>query len=106
MSVDGVALSETGAQMSHLSMTGAVSTGTFNPGPDTLVVAEDLGSILQAGHEGTGWLARRGSMPFGYEGDAVKTAATFPVIDGVRCAVPGDRAIVPTALSNFSAATR
>jgi 3-oxocholest-4-en-26-oate---CoA ligase len=90
--VDGVGSSETGAQMHHLSMSGAVSTGTFNAGPDTSVVAEDLGSILQPGHDGMGWLAQRGYVPLGYKGDAAKTAATFPVIDGVRYAVPGDRA--------------
>jgi 3-oxocholest-4-en-26-oate---CoA ligase len=92
MVVDGVGSSETGAQMSHLSMAGAVSTGTFNPGPDTFVVAEDLGSILPPGHDGMGWLAQRGYVPLGYKGDAAKTAATFPVIDGVRYAIPGDRA--------------
>jgi 3-oxocholest-4-en-26-oate---CoA ligase len=90
--VDGVGSSETGAQMHHLSMSGAVSTGTFNAGPDTFVAAEDLGSILQPGHDGMGWLAQRGYVPLGYKGDAAKTAATFPVIDGVRYAVPGDRA--------------
>ena len=31
-------------------------------------------------------------MPLGYLGDAAKTARTFPVIDGVRYSVPGDRA--------------
>jgi acyl-CoA synthetase (AMP-forming)/AMP-acid ligase II len=39
-----------------------------------------------------GWLAQRGYVPLGYKGDAAKTAKTFPVIDGVRYAVPGDRA--------------
>ena len=90
--VDGVGSSETGAQMHHLSTSGAVSTGTFNAGPDTFVAAEDLSSILQPGHDGMGWLAQRGYVPLGYKGDAAKTAATFPVIDGVRYAVPGDRA--------------
>jgi 3-oxocholest-4-en-26-oate---CoA ligase len=92
MVVDGVGSSETGAQMSHLSTNGAVSTGTFDAGPDTFVAAEDLGSLLQPGHDGMGWLAQRGYVPLGYKGDAAKTAATFPVIDGVRYAVPGDRA--------------
>jgi 3-oxocholest-4-en-26-oate---CoA ligase len=92
MVVDGVGSSETGAQMSHLSTAGAVSTGTFNAGPDTFVAAEDLGSLLPPGHDGMGWLAQRGYVPLGYKGDAAKTAATFPVIDGVRYAVPGDRA--------------
>ncbi|HZQ31006.1 MAG TPA: acyl-CoA synthetase [Mycobacterium sp.] len=90
--VDGVGSSETGAQMHHMSLPGAVSTGTFNAGPDTSVAAEDLSSILAPGHDGMGWLAQKGYVPLGYKGDAAKTAATFPVIDGVRYAVPGDRA--------------
>lgn len=90
--VDGVGSSETGAQMHHLSTSTAVSTGTFNAGPDTFVAAEDLSAILPPGHDGIGWLAQRGYVPLGYKGDAAKTAATFPVIDGVRYAVPGDRA--------------
>ncbi len=39
-----------------------------------------------------GWLAQRGYVPLGYKGDAAKTAKTFPVIDGVRYSIPGDRA--------------
>ncbi|EUA87269.1 long-chain-fatty-acid--CoA ligase FadD19 [Mycobacterium ulcerans str. Harvey] len=90
--IDGVGSSETGAQMHHLSASGAISTGTFNAGPDINVAAEDLSAILPAGHEGIGWLAQRGYVPLGYKGDAAKTATTFPVINGVRYAVPGDRA--------------
>ena len=92
MVVDGVGSSETGIQMSHMSTPGAVSTGTFSAGPDTAVAAEDLDSILKAGHDGIGWLAQRGYVPLGYKGDAAKTAKTFPVIDGVRYSIPGDRA--------------
>ncbi|MDA2894496.1 acyl-CoA synthetase [Mycolicibacterium sp. BiH015] len=92
MVVDGVGSSETGAQMTHMSAPGAVSTGTFTAGPDTFVAAEDLGSILEPGHDGMGWLAQRGYVPLGYKNDATKTAATFPVIAGVRYSVPGDRA--------------
>jgi 3-oxocholest-4-en-26-oate---CoA ligase len=90
--VDGVGSSETGAQMTHMSASGAVATGMFNAGPDTFVASEDLSAILEPGHDGMGWLAQRGYVPLGYKGDADKTAATFPVIDGVRYAVPGDRA--------------
>ncbi|HKP42015.1 acyl-CoA synthetase [Mycobacterium sp.] len=89
---DGVGSSETGAQMTHMSASGAVATGNFNAGPDTFVAAEDLSAILEPGHDGMGWLAQRGYVPLGYKGDAAKTAGTFPVIDGVRYAVPGDRA--------------
>jgi len=92
MVADGVGSSETGAQMHHLSSPGAVSTGTFNAGPDTCVAAEDFGAILEPGHDDMGWLAQRGYVPLGYKGDAAKTAVTFPVIDGVRYAIPGDRA--------------
>ncbi len=92
MVVDGVGSSETGAQMTHMSAPGAVSTGKFTAGPDTFVAAEDLGAILDPGHDGMGWLAQRGYVPLGYKNDAVKTAATFPVIAGVRYSVPGDRA--------------
>jgi acyl-CoA synthetase (AMP-forming)/AMP-acid ligase II len=90
--IDGVGSSETGAQMHHMSTSGAVATGTFNAGPDTFVATDELSAILPPGHDGMGWLAQRGYVPLGYKGDAAKTAKTFPVIDGVRYAVPGDRA--------------
>jgi acyl-CoA synthetase (AMP-forming)/AMP-acid ligase II len=90
--VDGVGSSETGAQMRHMSTSGAVSTGTFTAGPDTVVASEDLTAIMPPGHDGIGWLAQRGYVPLGYKGDAAKTAKTFPVIDDVRYAIPGDRA--------------
>ncbi|KKW66051.1 acyl-CoA synthetase [Mycolicibacterium elephantis] len=90
--MDGVGSSETGIQMNHMSAPGAVSTGKFNAGPDTFVAAEDLSKILDPGHDGIGWLAQRGYVPLGYKGDAEKTAKTFPVIDGVRYSIPGDRA--------------
>lgn len=90
--MDGVGSSETGIQMNHMSAPGAVSTGKFNAGPDTFVAAEDFSAILEPGHDGIGWLAQRGYVPLGYKGDADKTAKTFPVIDGVRYSIPGDRA--------------
>ena len=92
MVIDGVGSSETGAQMSHVSTADSVSSGTFTAGPDTRVVSEDFSTLLQAGHEGNGWLAQEGYVPLGYKGDAAKTAKTFPLINGVRYAVPGDRA--------------
>jgi acyl-CoA synthetase (AMP-forming)/AMP-acid ligase II len=89
---DSVGSSETGAQGSHMSVKGAVSTGTFNRGPGATVVSEDLTRVLEPGHEGIGWFAQEGWVPLGYLGDAEKTARTFPVIEGTRYAVPGDRA--------------
>jgi acyl-CoA synthetase (AMP-forming)/AMP-acid ligase II len=90
--LDAVGSSETGIQMNHYSAAGAeAETAVFNPDPDTGVVDEDRGRLLAPG-EGAGWLVRRGLVPLGYLGDAAKTAATFPVIEGVRYSVPGDRA--------------
>ncbi|HEU5150934.1 MAG TPA: acyl-CoA synthetase [Iamia sp.] len=90
--LDAVGSSETGAQMGQTSVKGAASTGTFTPGPDTVVVDESITRKLTPGEDEIGWLAQRGFVPLGYLGDADKTARTFPVIDGVRYAVPGDRA--------------
>ena len=91
--LDAVGSSETGIQMSHLSTKGAATTGTFTPGVDTAVVSVGLDRELSPGDDEVGWLAQRGHVPLGYLGDEAKTAATYPVIDGTRFAVPGDRAI-------------
>jgi len=89
---DVAGASETGVQMGVASTAGSVSTGTFVPGPGTVVVSADLTRVLEPGDEEVGWLAQRGSVPLGYLGDAEKTARTFPVIDGEHYSVPGDRA--------------
>lgn len=39
-----------------------------------------------------GMLATSGHIPLGYYKDEAKTAETFPVVDGVRYAIPGDLA--------------
>jgi 3-oxocholest-4-en-26-oate---CoA ligase len=90
---DSAGASETGAQM-HVTSVDDVEVGTFLPGPGTVVVDETFARVLQPGHEGNGWLAQTGSVPLGYLGDEAKTARTFPVIDGVRYSIPGDRAKV------------
>jgi 3-oxocholest-4-en-26-oate---CoA ligase len=93
MVMDAVGASETGSQMAHMSAAGQqATTGTFTPGPGAAIVSEDLSGVLAAGHAEVGWLAQQGRVPLGYLGDAEKTARTFPVIDGVRYSVPGDRA--------------
>ena len=90
--VDGFGASETGAQGSHASRSGeAVSTGTFSMN-NTVVLREDLSGILEPGADEIGWVGRTGHVPLGYYKDAAKTARTFPVIGGVRYAVPGDHA--------------
>jgi len=91
--LDSIGSSETGAQASNPSnRQSGVSTGDFRPLAGAAVVSEDLRRILAPGDEELGWFAQRGRVPLGYLGDAEKTARTFPVVEGVRFAVPGDRA--------------
>lgn len=94
MIVDGLGSSEAGGQLTHVSAGGAASTGTFPLAPNSHVLADDLGSVLQPGHTEPGWLAKSGRLALGYLGDPAKTARTYPVIDGVRYVVPGDRAVL------------
>ena len=56
------------------------------------MLSADLDRVLEAGDDEIGWLAKTGRLALGYLGDAAKTARTYPVVDGVRYAVPGDRA--------------
>jgi acyl-CoA synthetase (AMP-forming)/AMP-acid ligase II len=90
--VDGYGASETGGQGQSVVVSGGdiPTAPQFRVSDDTLVLGEDL-RPAPAGV--VGLLARRGPIPLGYYKDPEKTAATFPVIDGVRWAVPGDHAV-------------
>ena len=91
--MDAIGSSETGAQAANPSTKDSgVSTGDFRPGPGACVVSADLARVLSPGDEEMGWFAQTGRVPLGYLGDREKTERTFPVIDGVRYSVPGDRA--------------
>jgi len=83
--VDVLGSSETGRQ--------AVSgrSAAFRPERTTVVLSADRTRRLSPGEDEIGWLAQAGRVPLGYLGDEAKSAATFPVIDGVRHAVAGDR---------------
>ncbi|HZU79125.1 MAG TPA: AMP-binding protein, partial [Acidimicrobiales bacterium] len=63
---DVAGASETGAQMGTVSGGGNVATGTFVPGPGTVVLDADMKKVLQPGEPGDGWLAQRGWVPLGY----------------------------------------
>jgi fatty-acyl-CoA synthase len=90
--MDAAGASETGLQMSSISLKGMeADTATFAPVEATTVV-DDLFTRVLARGEGGGWLAQRGRVPLGYLGDEAKSARTFPVIDGERFSIPGDRA--------------
>lgn len=94
--VDGLGSSEAGGQLQHLSSHGAAATGAFPLTPGNHVLSEDLTEVLPPGHDGLGWLAKSGRLALGYLGDPAKTARTYPVIDGVRYVIPGDRAVLRT----------
>ncbi|BBY00216.1 acyl-CoA synthetase [Mycobacterium seoulense] len=90
--LDAGGASESGSQMGQVSSRGQDASGRFAPNPGAVVVSEDLTRILSPGDDEIGWLAQQRLIPLGYLGDPEKTARTFPVIEGVRHSVPGDRA--------------
>lgn len=90
--LDAGGSSETGAQMGQTSSRDQAASGRFTPNPGAVVVSEDMTRILAPGDDEIGWLAQQGYVPLGYLGDPEKSARTFPVIEGVRHSVPGDRA--------------
>ncbi|HEV3227371.1 MAG TPA: acyl-CoA synthetase [Acidimicrobiales bacterium] len=92
MILDGMGSSEGGGQMTQVTTAGSdITTGTFTPAPGTCVVSEDFSRVLPPGSDEIGWVAKLGNVPLGYLGDAEKSARTFPMIDGQRYSVPGDR---------------
>lgn len=92
--LDALGSSESGQQGSQISRSGEkTSSGDFDLFEDNVVLREDFSAVVPPGSEEQGWLARRGFVPLGYYRDAEKTRQTFPVIDGVRYSVPGDRAV-------------
>jgi len=92
MVIDGLGSSEAGGQVSQVSAGGGATTGTFPVTDGNVVLSADLDGVLEPGADELGWLARRGRLALGYLGDPAKTDRTYPVIDGIRYAVPGDRA--------------
>jgi len=89
--IDGFGASETGGQGQSVSAAGGriETAARFAVNDQTTVLGDDM-QPLPPGVIGR--LARRGRVPIGYYKDPEKTAATFPVIDGVRWSVPGDHA--------------
>jgi acyl-CoA synthetase (AMP-forming)/AMP-acid ligase II len=86
--VDTFGASETGGQ-GRLARRPAGGPPRLLSDDETAVLGDDLRPV---GPGSVGRLARRGRIPLGYWGDEVKTAATFPTVDGVRWSVPGDLA--------------
>jgi 3-oxocholest-4-en-26-oate---CoA ligase len=87
--------SETGALLAHSTRAGGpFVSGAFTLLAGACVLTDDRLRVLAAGANEVGWLAAAGRVPLGYLGDAVKTAATFPTIDGLRYTIPGDRVLL------------
>ena len=71
----------------------SAGTARFQLGDHAAVFTED-GRRVEPGSGERGMLATGGHLPLGYYKDPVKTAATYPVYEGRRWAVPGDYATV------------
>jgi acyl-CoA synthetase (AMP-forming)/AMP-acid ligase II len=67
--------------------------GRFTVSAHAAVLDDDLRPVAP-GSGRVGRLARSGGVALGYYNDPEKSAATFPVIDGVRWCVTGDHATV------------
>ena len=86
--------SESGTFAKSTSGSGTTpAQGRFAPREDAVVLDDRLRPV-EPGSGVVGRLARSGPVALGYYNDPEKTAATFPVIDGVRYIVTGDHATV------------
>jgi acyl-CoA synthetase (AMP-forming)/AMP-acid ligase II len=88
---DGYGSSETGGMAFGASRKGE-ETRVFEPSAGARVLSADRTRFLEAGEDETGWTARTGRIPLGYLDDREATERSFPIIEGVRVSVPGDRA--------------
>jgi fatty-acyl-CoA synthase len=91
--VDGYGASETGG-MAFAASTKGAQTQHFSGAGGARVLSADKTRLLAPGDDEVGWTARVGHVPLGYLDDREHTESTFPIVDGQRVAVPGDRAQV------------
>lgn len=68
---------------------GGTRTAKFAIGESCKVFTEDHREVVPGSGE-RGFIARSGPIPLGYHKDPKKSAEAFPVIGGVRWAMPGD----------------
>ncbi len=69
------------------------TTAKFDLGENAVVVTDD-GQQVRPGSGDIGRVGVEGLMPVGYYKDEVKTAATFPTLNGIRYSLPGDFATI------------
>ena len=91
--IDFLNSSEASGMGRSLTSKRAAGGSRFKLGKNARVI-DDQGRPLARGSGEAGRLAVRGHLPLGYYKDPKKTAATFPVIDGVRYSIPGDLATI------------
>lgn len=92
--VDALGSSESsGTGIIVTTAAGSSGGGKFQalPGRETKLFDEALNEV-KPGTDAVGIVARTGPLPLGYLGETEKNAATFPVIDGKRWLMTGDRA--------------
>jgi acyl-CoA synthetase (AMP-forming)/AMP-acid ligase II len=89
--INGYGSSETG-NMGFGHSRSDTRTDTFTLREGGLVLAEDYSRFLIPGEHEVGWVARAGRIPLGYFNDSEATLKTFPVVDGKRVVISGDRA--------------
>lgn len=90
--LDFLGSSEGGNQGQHVEDIDDNQPGTFRMSPENAVLNDSRTALLEPGHEGTGWWARKSYVPIGYLNDEAATKKTFLEMDGERFAIAGDRA--------------
>ncbi|MGV0791703.1 acyl-CoA synthetase [Mycolicibacterium sp. XJ1819] len=88
--INGYGSSETGNVGFGRSQRGA-EKDTFELREGALVLSEDYTRFLRPGETEVGFVARAGRIPLGYFDDEAATRKTFPVVDGQRVVISGDR---------------
>jgi fatty-acyl-CoA synthase len=93
--VDGVGSSEGGKQLNAVfsRKDAPASKPRYLALPTCHLLSLDRTRVLAPHETEEGWLASEGLLPLGYLDEAEKSAETFPTIDGVRYAIPGDKAV-------------
>jgi fatty-acyl-CoA synthase len=88
--INGYGSSETGNVGFGRSQRGSEKE-TFELREGALVLSEDYSRFLKPGEDEVGFVARAGRIPLGYFDDEAATRKTFPVVDGQRVVISGDR---------------
>jgi 3-oxocholest-4-en-26-oate---CoA ligase len=88
--INGYGSSETGNVGFGRSQRGD-EKDTFVLREGALVLSEDYRRFLAPGEDEVGFVARAGRIPLGYFDDEAATRKTFPVVEGQRVVISGDR---------------